>query len=198
MDFSSYRVKTDEQGGFAFSHIPPGDGEIVRLIKTSPNSWSHSHNTPVRVQPGKITQVTLGDSGAVLTGRIRFESPPPEVEKLTLGGNMNSVMPSMPRNFATPAETQAFVNSPEWQAQVRAAKRFSVVVAADGSFTMDSIPPGNYTLRISASKPGNEAWNSVPVASGTATITVPEGADPKKPIRLDEILLRPTSTRSGP
>ena len=50
-----------------------GEGEVVRLIETSPRSWMHSHNTPVTVESGRTTYVTLGDNGALewlSTGRL--------------------------------------------------------------------------------------------------------------------------------
>jgi hypothetical protein len=84
LDFGTYKATTDEAGRFNINQVPAGEGQIVRLIKTTPNSWMHSHSTDVIVEPGKTTQVTLGDSGAVLKGHVSFETPLPDDEKLTI------------------------------------------------------------------------------------------------------------------
>ena len=178
---------TDEEGRFAFTGIPPGEGELVRLIRRSGNFSQPSHNQQVRVRAGQITQVKLGETGAILQGRIRFESPPAVGEKLTFYGNMIPWMSA--------AEQAARLNSPAWRSL---DSSYEVVVAADGSFRVDSVPPGTYLLTIGARKSEDEPDGGGAVASGRATITVPEGDNPNAPIRLEEILLRTTSNRVGP
>ena len=190
-DFGSYKATTDEQGHFSMEKIPPGEGQIVRLVKMSPNSWRHSHSTDVVVEPGKTTQVTLGDSGAVLKGHVSFETPPADGEKLTLSGDLNTPMPQRPPSFHSAEEARAFFESPEWKAQMKQIKRFGVAVNTDGSLMLDSIPPGDYTLSIVATKPGNQPWEATPVARGEMTITVPENANPFSPITLGELVLKP-------
>src|SRR5262249_40993079 len=140
-----YKVETDDEGKFKFEKLPPGEGELVRLVKTTPNSWMHSQNTSVKIEPGQTTFVTLGESGAVIQDRARLESPPKDGESLTISGSLNIVMES--RNFGSPAETQAFYRSAEWR-----AKHFAVLVNPDGTFTVDSVPPGSYSLTLSASR----------------------------------------------
>ncbi len=197
-DFGSYKAASDESGRFIINKVPPGEGQIVRLIKMG-GGWRHSHNTDVVIQPGQVTQVALGDSGAVLKGRVTFETPPVEGEKLTLSGTMNTTMPEQPPSFANAEAAQAFFNSPEWRAKVKQAKHFGVTVNADGSLMLDSIPAGNYTLNVSASKPGGQPWESTPVAQGQTTVVVPENASPYQPIYIGDIILKPAPQRkTGP
>src|SRR5262249_32846644 len=40
MDFNNFKVTTDADGRFKFTKLPAGEGEVVRLIRTAPNSWS--------------------------------------------------------------------------------------------------------------------------------------------------------------
>jgi protocatechuate 3,4-dioxygenase beta subunit len=65
-DFNGYKSTTDDQGQFTMEKVPPGEGAIVRLIKTAEASWTWSDSTPVTVKPGETTQVTLGGNGATL------------------------------------------------------------------------------------------------------------------------------------
>jgi len=191
-DFAGYKAVTDEAGRFNISKVPPGEGQIVRLIKTTANSWMHSHNTDVVVEPGKTTQVALGDTGAMLKGQVRLEIPPVAGESLTLSGNLSTLMPERPQNFATPDEARAFFDSPEWKEKMKQRKSFSVSVNADGSLALDSIPPGNYTLNITASKTGSRAWENPPVGQGSVKVVVPENASPFSPMIIEEIVLKPT------
>ena len=71
-------------------------------------------------------------------------------------------------------------------------KNFAVSVNADGSLTLDSIPPGTYTLNVTASKAGSRPFETSPVAAGRTTVTIPEGANPYSSISLGEIVLKPS------
>ncbi len=71
-------------------------------------------------------------------------------------------------------------------------KNFAVSVNADGSLMLDSIPPGTYTLNITASKPGSRPFDNSPVAQGQTTVNIPEGANPYSPISMGEVILRRT------
>ena len=189
-DWESYRTKSDADGKFAFEKIPPGEGQVVRLIKTSPNSWMHSHQTTITIESGQIARVSFGEEGAVIKGQVRLEVPAGEGEQITFGGNLNSKS-DFRHSFASPEEANAFYKSDEWKQEMKRRKYFGVAVNADGSFSLDSIPPGEYTLSITANKPGRDPWNSTPVASGSATVTVPESASPYAPIGISDIILTP-------
>jgi hypothetical protein len=143
------------------------------------------------VEPGQTTQVALGDSGAVLQGRVRFETPPDDKDQLTLSGMLNTQMPERPQNFASPDEARAFFDSPEWKARMKQAKHFAVAIGADGAWALDSVPPGVYTLIVTASKPSTEPWSSPPLARGQTTVTVSEGASFATPIATGELVLKP-------
>ena len=145
-DWRQYKATTDENGRFTFDQVPPGAGQVMRLVSTSPNSWTHSYGADVTVLPGQTAQVALGDSGATLTGRIRFESPPAEGEKLSLQGSPSTVLPPLPGGMSA-EEARAYYQTPEGKAISRQAKTFVVNIADDGSWNVDSIPPGTYSLK---------------------------------------------------
>ncbi len=188
-DFNSYKTTTDDQGKFAFEQLPPGEGNITRLIRPMPNMWTYSDKTDVTVKSGETTQVTLGDSGAVVTGTVRLETPPTNGESVVYEGNISSTV-STP-SFNSAAESQAYYQSPEWQALASKMKNYSFSVNPDGSFTADDIAPGNYSVNIQALKNGSQPWQHPPIASGHATVTVPDSFDPASPINIGEIVVTP-------
>ncbi|MGC3961504.1 MAG: carboxypeptidase-like regulatory domain-containing protein [Verrucomicrobiota bacterium] len=192
-DWESYRTKSDADGKFAFEKIPPGEGQVVRLIKMNPNSWMHSHNTSVTVESGKTARVSFGEEGAVIKGQVRIEVPPGEGEVINFSGSLNTKLPNMNLNFATPEEAAAFYKSDAWKEQMKQMKHYGIAVNADGSFSVDSIPPGEYTLSVGATKPkpGQDSWSQRPFASGSTTITVPSSASPNAPIGLGDLILKP-------
>lgn len=189
-DFDKFKVATDDDGKFKFEKVPAGEGQLVRLIKTSPNSWMHSHNTTVTVQPGQTTYVNLGDSGAVIKGRVRLETPPSDDEPLTITGSLHTVM-DKPPSFGSPDEASAFYKSPEWMARMKQQKYFAVLVNADGSFVLDSIPPGSYALNMNAAPAGNPFGPrpGMPSTTRAVNLTVPDNPDPMAPIDVGEIVL---------
>ena len=192
-DFNGYKTTTDDQGAFTFDQVPPGDGSIVRLVQTTPNSWTHSDNTEVNVKSGETTQVTLGDNGAVLNGTVRFESPPTNGEALTITGHVAGQPPDAPQ-FNTPAESQAYYQSAAWQAIAKQIKNYTFVVNANGTFMADDIAPGTYVVSISAQKSGSQMWMQPQIAIGSTTVTVPDSFSPTSPINVGEIVLRSPST----
>jgi hypothetical protein len=191
-DFNGYKSTTDEQGQFTFEKVPPGDGAIVRLISTSPNSWTHSDSTPVSVKPGETTKVKLGDAGALLKGTVRFETPPADGEVPNIEGTLSSQTPNLP-SFNSSAEARAFYSSPEWKELNKLRKNYAIASSPDGSFTVDNVVPGTYSLNITARKGGDQLWMHPPIAAGQTSVTVPDSANPLSPINIGEILLRPTT-----
>jgi hypothetical protein len=191
-DWSQYNVTTDDDGRFTFEQVPPGAGQVERLVDMDPNSRAHRYGADVTVLPGQTAQVALGDSGATLTGRILFASAPAEGEKLDLWGILSTVPPPLPGGMSA-EETRAFYQTPEGKAIARQAKTFVVNIADDGSLKVDSIPPGTYMLNVSASKPGSRPGENPPLASGKVQVVVPEGATPQTQISVDEVVLRPSS-----
>ncbi len=189
-DFDKFKVETDDDGKFKFEKVPAGEGQLVRLIKMNQNSWMHSHNTTVNVLPGQTTYVNLGDSGAVIKGRVRLETPQSDDEPLTITGNLHTVM-DRPPSFSSPDEANTFYKSPEWLARMKQQRYFAVLVNADGSFALDSIPPGTYALNVSAAPAGNPFGPrpGMPSSSRAMNVTVPDNPDPMAPIDMGEIVL---------
>jgi hypothetical protein len=192
-DFNGYKSTTDDQGQFTMEKVPPGEGAIVRLISSSPNSWSWSDSTPVTVKSGETTQVTLGDNGATLVGRIQFNNPSTNDVALTYQGFLSGQMPQMP-HFNSPTESQAYFKTAEYQAMMRLHKNYAVEMKPDGSFDVEDVVPGTYSLNISVRINNGNPWAQPPIAQGSTTITVPDTFNPTTPIDVGEVVLAPTPT----
>ena len=122
-------------------------------------------------------QITLGDDGAILKGTVRLETPPPDGETLNISGNLTGMV-------SDSSAEQTTAPQPE---------NFAVAVGADNTFTIDSVPPGIYSLNLQARKSSSQPWTGKPVAQGQTTITVPDDATPTSPINVGEILLQPAA-----
>jgi len=189
-DFNGYKATTDDQGKFTMEKIPPGDGAIVRLVKTSPNSWTHSDSTSVSVKSGETTQVSLGDNGAVIIGSIRYDNPPTNNYALSFEGGLAMPMPDQP-HFNSSDESKAFYQSAEWKEAMKLHKSYTIEMKPDGSFIADDIAPGNYTLNVSVRIGGQRQWEHPPLAQGTTQVTVPDSFNPATPIDVGQITLTP-------
>ena len=123
-DWAEYKATSDENGRFAIGRVPPGKVQVMRMVKTSENSWTYSYGAEVTVPPGQTAQVALGDSGATLTGRIRFESPPAEGREIELTwASLSTALPPLPGNMSA-EEARAYYQTPEGKAGIRQMKTF--------------------------------------------------------------------------
>jgi hypothetical protein len=187
-EFESSMQTTDNEGRFTFENVPAGTVSIVRLVRTSARSRTHSHGTDVVVMPGQTTEIVLGGANATLFGQVKFETPPTETE-YSLSAQLSTAMPQIPQGL-TPEQRTAFVSSPEWRERAKNMKHYFAPVGADGSLLLDSVVPGQYTLRVTAQKVDDYFFSAKAVASGETTVTVQSGADPTTPIQIGEVILK--------
>ncbi|HYG22959.1 MAG TPA: carboxypeptidase regulatory-like domain-containing protein [Verrucomicrobiae bacterium] len=196
-DYETHQVKTDEQGSFTMERIPPGEGSIVRMIPIGQGTRMFSHQTPVTIEAGQTTRVRLGESGGVVSGNIRWETQPPDAGALVISGTLSSKMPPIPQ-FGSAEEARAFLTSPEFQTAQRERRTYAVAANADGSFTVDSITPGEYVIRVTATAKREGSFTGEIVAQGEITVTVPENAHPTVTLPVGDIVLRSMPTAPTP
>ena len=189
-EFESMKQATDAQGNFAFENVPSGTFNIVRLIKTSPRSWRHSHSTPVIVTAGQTTQIVLGGVDATLHAQVKFETTPEDID-YRLTAELSSPPLRLPDGLSA-EERKAFVNSAEWKEQINNHKNYAAVVNQDGTVILDAIAPGQYTLKVTAHKSDADNFQAQPIAKGEISVTVPSGSAPSAPISIGEVLLKAT------
>ena len=193
-DWNAFKVETDKDGKFAIEQVPPGERDLVRLIQTQPNSWMHSHRTAVTVLPGQTTTVILGNIGAIVSGRLSSAAVTTGHTNVTLNGALHTPYPQPTVPFTTPAEYQAWAALPETIAAQRQQRSYGLVIQPDGSFSVDGVAPGSYTLDFYANmpKPEGKLWERIPLGNISQPVTVgEEAANALVPIDVGGLTLQP-------
>jgi RNA polymerase sigma factor (sigma-70 family) len=150
-DFNTYRVTSDEQGKFVLPTVPPGKHYLVRLIPTQMTpggmGWMHGDKTEVDVLPGQTTPVTFGSRGYTVTAELQWPdgAPPPNIQNMMVSLHTPAPKPP-PQIVGHPDLIRQYHQSPEFQAFARKAHQFPMTANADGTCTVDDIPPGTYAL----------------------------------------------------
>lgn len=151
VDFTAFRVTSDEQGKFTMPMVPPGKHSLVRLIPESmgPNQkgWMHGDKTEVDIQPGATTTVTLGDKGYTVTANLQWPDGAQPTNLMNVMIALHTPMPPLPPEIAGHQDLiQQYYKSPEFQAIAKTAHSYPMAMNADGTLAAEDVPPGNYKL----------------------------------------------------
>ncbi len=192
--FNNIESQTDAQGHFVFEHIVPGHIAVMRVTVVQHGNMSrHSYcyGKLLDVAPGETTKVVLGGNGRPVIGRVKIPEIDGKPVDLSASEALN-VSPTRQQNVAQ-VEGEYYT------------KQFSTAVAHDGSFRLEDIPPGNYTLSFSIIKPGgNNAFrfNQPAIAAVTKEFSVPEFEAGKTqvsdPLDLGELVPPVVNPNGGP
>jgi protocatechuate 3,4-dioxygenase beta subunit len=196
-DFTAYRVKTDHEGRFAFSKVPPGKHRLVRVItdkNSGTSSWSNEHPLmEVVVRPGETTAVTIGGSNYCVIARLKW---PAELDPGTNAHVFASIrntpwMTPPPDALNNPQALAAWRALPEVKADLTNRRYYVTTQKADGTWVADDVLPGSYTMTvIMVQQMATEAGEPKTLAKAEVPLTVP--ADPPTgELDLGEILLQP-------
>lgn len=149
-DFNAFQVKTDDQGRFVMTYVPPGKRTIVQLVPTGQHSWAHRLLSTVTVKPGGVTKVEVGWEGRTVIGKLAFKEPGSAIDwqhaRASLHTSNLAELQSLRK--MTPEERRAFVQSAEFKARMKSHRDYPVQLSPDGSFKADGIPPGKYRLSL--------------------------------------------------
>jgi RNA polymerase sigma factor (sigma-70 family) len=127
---------TDAEGHFAFETVPPGQWRVQREInkhlegKSPVRMLLFSHATTVDVKAGETAKVLIGGNGRAVAGKA---VAPKHVDGEVWTQNSIALIQKDP-----PTEYRA-------------------MFAEDGSFRIDDVPPGDYTLKTDVSEPPSRA-----------------------------------------
>jgi hypothetical protein len=157
MHFNDHSSTTDAEGRFAFEKVPPGEVSVIRLVPLSKNSWTHSHGTSVTVQSGQTAQVVLGNSGRQVTGQIIMPDAPGGLDFSQSSVTIRTPFPISPTPLRTPEEAEAWNNTPAVKEARAKYRNYAGTVSADGTFTVEDIPPGEYDLSVTIHDPESPA-----------------------------------------
>jgi hypothetical protein len=183
----SYYAKTDDKGNFVFEKVPPGDFDLFYVAGLG---IPFSQETPVEIKPGGTTRVQMISTGRKLVGR--FVAPdaeqtidwPKQIQFANLGTKPEPLL--WPKGL-TAREVEKwkveFWQSKEGRARIRALRGYSPKVEADGSFSIEDVPPGTYQLRanLEDSSSGKPRF----LGSVIQEVVVPEADDDQSADPLD-------------
>jgi hypothetical protein len=194
-------TKTDADGRFVFETVPAGDRKVDWRPGFRDNKVGVvplSHGVPVTVKPGATAQVTLGGTGRPVVGKVVVPGRSEPIDwtqdvqsfALKVPAPRDPAFPK-PNDFASDTDYQAavrqiaeqikpFWSSDEGRALQLTQRTYVPLFNADGSFRIDDIPPGTYTLKIALTQPSRSysPFNQgPPIGSLEMEVTVPEASD---------------------
>jgi len=156
-------VKTDKDGHFAFRSVIPTRGiRIARMDRDDAHPRFWSLGEPVRVEPGATTRVILGGNGRSVIGRV--EPPAGWSKPIDFSDRSEARLDSNRPWAPTPvslfrgktswpgdeirAWNERWNDSPESWDYAEQRVSMGVLLAPDGSFRIDDVPPGDYRLAV--------------------------------------------------
>lgn len=214
---------TDSDGRFSFEGVPPGDRKVSfspKLKDGKPSLSGSSHHQLVAVKPGDTTTVALGGGGRTVVGRISTEgiSQPidwqRDVHTLTLRQNLPPEATALLRPDLTSATEYALATERSrqfWLSEAgihaqRTERKYVLVFQPDGSFVVNDVLSGTYTLSVTPMKAARPmqtagggtvfpAFGMEPIGTANVEITMPEadGTTVQVPIDVGVIRLTPAS-----
>ncbi|MBI2925361.1 MAG: carboxypeptidase regulatory-like domain-containing protein, partial [Verrucomicrobia bacterium] len=193
-DWEHFKVQTDEQGRFVFTHVPPGERQLVRLIQSGPSPWMSSHLQPVLVEAGVVTRVTYGGTGRPVIGRIVLSDPKQAIDWSQGHHSLSTKWPQPPKPFTKPEEWREWNTSPEVKTARARHRSYAPQFVADGSFRIDDVPAGEYQLQLMFTEPGAAGNPGMgrPIGSISKEVVVPEIPEGRsdEPLDLGELKLQ--------
>lgn len=214
---------TDAEGRFVFDTVPPGEWKVQRELNKFPSGTAgirfpaYSHGVPLQVGAGETATVTLGGAGQPIIGRVVsadsigadvwtensialiLKVPSPDAPHPPQPSDRGSSKESQAANHAYLERSLAYWNSDTGLAQRRLQREYRAMFAADGTFRIDDVPPGDYTVKVNLSKPAKSSEgnppNVAPIASFETDMTIPAAVSPSDdtPVNLGVLQLSPSA-----
>lgn len=214
--YPRYETKADETGHFLFDRVAPGSElRVGRRIQLSANSYTSTSSPPVSVKAGETTTVRIGGTGRPVVGRVKLDDslagqPWGDYHAgLSTSQRNTGIMPPQPAGFdkMTPDERRAYWET--WRktdegkaylAQLAGAQRtmrhYGFALESDGTFRIEDVDPGTYSINIQLQKPSNDrrGYNNDILAMASAEIVVPpiaNGTQSDEATTVADIIAKP-------
>lgn len=152
--FDTREIRSDEEGRFTFNHVVPG---TVILSRTGPEFAGLACDLRwVEVEPGRTAEVKIGGVGCPVVGRVTFPKGKPAPRFVSGEAILARMVPpiSFPPDYDSWSDERRKDWITYWGEGPGKIKRFqsqdrhASTVARDGSFRIEDVPPGPYSLFI--------------------------------------------------
>ena len=136
--------QTDDQGKFSFTHIPPG--KVALYLKRMDHRSVHERS--LIIQPGKISTTRLGGLGRPVVGRLTIVNPHTDIDFTQGFIRAHTEAPLPPPEVQTPDQHEAWRQREDVKQAFLSIRHHFITRTKDGSFRMEEVIPGRYTLDI--------------------------------------------------
>jgi cytochrome oxidase Cu insertion factor (SCO1/SenC/PrrC family) len=210
-----FRTLPGPGGRFVFDKVPPGlrkvSVEYKFVERRNGGPLALSHGVPVDVKPGETTHVTLGGGGRRVTGHVRLlggdpeqvnwlndvhemqliQTAPPGQPVFMLDGKDDAASRERKQAEYHRAMAKYYASGPG-QEFLRGARSYVCVFDTNGSFHIDNVPPGQYSLRIAPHEPPQQGdyYNYNELGSLNHSVTVPSGGAENEVLDIGTLDLR--------
>jgi beta-lactamase regulating signal transducer with metallopeptidase domain/HEAT repeat protein len=182
-DLQAFQDKTDLDGKFVFTHVPPGTWHISH---GSEHFWD---GELVTVKAGETNHVTLGGTGRPVIGKVMI------LPVLTNPRNQASLPPSRwYLAFSDPATNPLFATgrAPEYEVDATLYASNHMLksqMALDGTFRVEDVIPGTWWLEADVLQFPKSGGASKTIATMGKTVVVPEiaGGRSDEPLDLGKV-----------
>ena len=151
LPFAGVDRQPDELGRFIFDRVPPGKYRayrIIRLRSDRTGPYGMSHPADVTVQPGAVCQLTLGGTGRKVVGQVQVF---PAGSAVDWSKDLQVLTSERPDAILSRPEDSNFMAFTD--ARLDALNRYYFAVDANGRFTIEDVPAGEYELHVRLTAP---------------------------------------------
>jgi uncharacterized GH25 family protein len=176
---TAFEAKTDDQGRFVLTFVPPGEEVLHRRVPLGAGSYTQSPLATVRVPPGETLVTNVGGTGRTLIGKLKLSGD----ASFDFNHAFARISPPMTRLLAkynalkTDAEREALAQSAEAEAVLQNARNYGAVVQPDGTFRAEDVEPGTYEFTLQPLMPRAPASRDFKIYVSARELVVPAARD---------------------
>jgi beta-lactamase regulating signal transducer with metallopeptidase domain/uncharacterized GH25 family protein len=175
---NDYKARTDNEGRFVLTFVPPGEHILARMVPEGNRSWTSDRLGVVDIKAGETKQVELGANGRTVIGKVRVigTNAPPDWHQGQLQLQTYSKLLEQFQQARTQDQRMEIMRSPSYQKEAMNIHDYPATLSPDGSFKAEDVVPGKYDLNIQLFKPGPMAFPPAQITylKSTREVNVPE------------------------
>jgi beta-lactamase regulating signal transducer with metallopeptidase domain/uncharacterized GH25 family protein len=151
VDFDAFRTRTDDQGRFILTYVPPGAWKVARLIPHGEKGWIVGSGPLVQVRAGSTTTVQMGNTGRTVSGKVQAKKASGPLDWERASGVLRLPLPAnYPKATGDLAARQQAMN--EWTRSDEGlqyfARTYPVLIDKSGALHVEDVLPGKYELHL--------------------------------------------------